>query len=124
MSTVKKTSAVLLLFLLLAVFLCGCMITHGVFIGIRRSSTDTSLEASFKSFDGSLARRLKLQSGDMITFRFESDNVLRPVVVYHGEEIFMITDGGVFTAPENGTYDFAVKGTAEDGWFSLTWAVE
>jgi hypothetical protein len=122
MKTLRKVIA-LALILLTAAAACGCMISSGVFIGINRTSTDTSLSASFRSFDGSLARRVKLEAGDEVTFSLEGGEGLRAVVT-KGGELFDITDGGVFTAPEDGYYDFALKGKAKDGWFSLTWVAD
>lgn len=100
---------------------CGCTISSGVFTGMSQSSTDTSLSASYVSFDGSLARRVSLKAGDEVTFGIEGGDGLEAAVMKGGESVCEITDGAVFTAAEDGAYDFTLRGKAENGSFALTW---
>lgn len=123
MRTFRKGAAAALV-LLTIVIAAGCTISSGVFVGMSQSSTDTSLSASFVSFDGSLARRVSLKAGDTVTFSLEGGEGLSAVVTKGGEEIFAITDGAAFTAPEGGSCDFALKGKAKDGSFSLSWTID
>ena len=88
------------------------------------SSTDTSLSAGYTGFDGSLAKRVSLKAGDVVTFGLEGGEGLSAAVIRDGEALCDITDGSKFTAPEDGRYDFAMRGKAENGSFSLSWRVE
>ncbi len=119
-----KAGTAAALILLIAVLACGCTITSGIFSGMSQASTDTSLSASYQSFDGSFARRLTLHKGDNAVFSLEGGEGLCAAVKQHGEPIFSITDGSVFIAPENGKYDFAVSGESESGAFTLSWRIE
>jgi hypothetical protein len=108
----------------IAALACGCTVSNGLFVGMAHSSTDTSLSASYVSFDGSLARRVSLKAGDEVTFGLEGGDGLRAVAAKGGEELFDIADGAMFTAPEDSVYYFMLKGKAKDGSFSLTWKVD
>jgi hypothetical protein len=123
MKTFRKGTAIALI-LIAAALIAGCTISSGVFTGMAQSSSDTSLSASYISFDGSVARRVNLKAGDTVTFRLEGGNGLQALVIKSGEELFSIADGAVFTVTEEGSYDFTLKGKAENGSFSLSWAVE
>ena len=83
-----------MLILLFTVLTCGCTISNGIFTGMSQSSTDTSLSASYQSFDGSLARRLTLNKGDNVLFYMEGGEGLAAAVRQNGEPIFNITNGG------------------------------
>ena len=123
----KKTiraALVLLIVVLVTVMVCGCTVKSGVFIGFTERSSDTSLSASYASFDGSLARRVSLKAGDMVRFRYEGGEGLRAAVRQSGNELCEITDGATFTAPEDGTYSFGVEGKAKDGSFSISWQTD
>lgn len=120
MKTIRKASAFALV-IALAVLACGCTISSGVFTGMSQSSTDISLTASYVSFDGSLARRVSLKAGDEVTFGLEGGDGLEAAVMKGGESVCAIADGAVFTADEDGTYDFTLRGKAENGSFALTW---
>ncbi len=110
-----KKGIIIVMTLACAAVACGCMISSGVFIGINRSYGNYYLRASYKSFDGSLARRVSLGAGDTVTFYCEGSGYLQPVVVRSGEVLFDITDGSEFCAPEGGSYDFTVRGKDKDG---------
>jgi hypothetical protein len=120
----EKAGLVAALILLLCLLTCGCTITNGVFTGMSSSSAETSLSVSYQSFDGSIAKRLALQKDDNIIFSLEGDTALSAAVKQDGTQIFCITDGSVFTVPENGKYDFAVFGESENGAFALSWQIE
>lgn len=123
MNTFRKGVAIALV-LLMAAIAAGCTISNGVFTGMNQSSNDTSLSASYISFDGSLAKRVSLKAGSEVTFSLEGGDGLKAVVTKGGEELFTITEGAAFTAPEDGSYDFTLKGKAENGSFSLKWQVD
>lgn len=113
------------IFALLALcLLAGCTVSNGVFVGMSQSSTDTSLNASYASFSGSVERRVTLEEGDVVTFRYEGGEGLCALVKQDGEERMEISDGAVFTAAADGSYAFAVEGEAKDGAFLLSWQVD
>lgn len=120
MKTFRK-GAVIAIVLLAAVLAAGCTISNGVFTEMNQSSNDNSLSASYISFDGSLAKRVSLKAGGEVTFSLEGGGGLKAVVTKGGEELLAITDGAAFTAPDDGSYDFTLKGKAENGSFSLSW---
>ena len=117
-------AAMLALSLLTAVLLGGCSVTSGVFTGMSQSSTETSLSASYVSFDGMFSRQVPLKSGEEVTFSLSGDDGLNAYIESNGEEVLRISDGSAYTAPEDAIYIFAVKGKAENGAFSLTWEVD
>jgi hypothetical protein len=116
----RKGVAVALV-LLVVTFAAGCTTSNGVFTGFSHSSTDTSLSASYVSFNGSLTRRVELKAGDEVTFSLEGGEGLEASVMKDGEPLAAILDGGTFTATESGNYDFGLKGKAENGSFTLSW---
>lgn len=120
----RKRIIILALVMLLVVLVCGCTIKSGVFIGFNYQSSDTSLEASYLKFDGSLLKRVPLKEGDTVTFSYEGDDELQTVVKKGGEELCGITDGSTFTAQEDGNYDFTAQGNTENGAFSLSWEIQ
>jgi hypothetical protein len=107
-----------------AAVLAGCTISSGVFVGMAQHSSDTSIGASYASFDGSLARSVPLKEGDVVSFDYEGDEGLHAVVKQDGQEFCEIAEGVAFTAPADGRYAFTVEGKAENGSFSLAWQVE
>jgi len=109
---------------MLSVFLSGCTITSGVFTGMSSNSSETSLNASYISFDGSITKRLPLKADDEVHFAYQGDDGVKGAVKQNGEEMFGITDSSVFTVPSDGTYDFTVEGSAKEGAFSLSWSIE
>ena len=119
-----KKAMMLLLILILALAICGCTVSHGMFMGLSQHADDTALQASYLKFDGSLAQRVSLEDGDEVRFYFEGDDGLEAVVKRNQEEVCVIVDGDTFTAPKDGRYDFTIEGSAEDGTFSLTWDIE
>jgi hypothetical protein len=119
-----KKASIFIVVLLLSVFLCGCTITSGVFAGMSYNSSDTSLSASYRSFDGSITQRLSLKADDEVSFSYQGDDGLAAKVKQSGDVIADIADGSVVTVPTDGTYDFIVEGEAKAGAFSLTWSVE
>ena len=121
-----KTKLILILsaISMLAVLLCGCTITSGVFMDMSHSSSDTSLSASYLKFDGLIAKRVSLKADDEVHFSYQGDDGLEATVKQSGEVIADIIDGNVFTVPADGTYDFTIKGSAENGAFSLSWSIE
>lgn len=123
MKALRKGTAITLV-LLAAALAAGCTISSGVFVGMAQTSTDTSLSASYMSFDGSLTRRVELKAEDEVTFSLEGGEGLEALVIKDGQRLGGITDGGTFIAPGNGGYDFTLRGKAENGSFSLSWAVE
>lgn len=120
----KKAGAALVIVLMLMVIMAGCTIKNGVFLGFNDEATDTSLSASYVSFDGSIAKRLSLKADDQVHFNFEGGEGLCAVVIKDSKELCEIADDTTFEAAADGTYDFAVKGTAKKGAFSLSWSVE
>lgn len=116
-------AAALVLVIATAALACGCTVSNGMFTGMAQSSTDKSLSASYVSFDGSLARSVSLKAGDEVTFSLEGGEGLLAAVMKGGGSVFGITDGGVFTAAEAGTYEFGLSGKAENGSFTLSWQV-
>ncbi len=117
---------VLFLLILLGLFavLCGCTITNGVFTGFSYNATDEGINASYASFNGSIAQRLSLKEDDQITFSYTKDEGLKAAVKQDGAEIFEISDSLTFTVPADGTYDVSVGGKAADGAFSLSWQID
>lgn len=119
-----KKISIIAVALLVSVLLCGCTITSGVFTGLNHNSSDTSLNASYISFDGSITKRLPLKADDEVHFAYQDDDGLKGAVKQNGDEMFNITNSSVFTAPSDGTYDFTVEGNAKEGSFSLSWSIE
>ncbi len=121
-----KTKLILILsiILMLALLLCGCTITSGVFTGMSHNSSDTSIGASYLTFDGSIAKRLSLKADDEVSFVFQGEDGLMAAVKQGDDVITDITDGSEFTVPADGTYDFTVEGEATEGAFSLSWSIE
>lgn len=117
---------VLLLFVLLVMsaVLCGCTITNGVFTGFSHHATDKEINASYASFNGSIAQRLPLKEGDQVTFSYTGDDGLKAAVMQNGSNLCDITDSVTYTVPADGTYYFSVKGEATDGAFSLSWQID
>ena len=103
---------------------CGCTVSSGVFVGMSQRSSDTSLSASYASFDGSLTRSVLLNEGDEICFHYEGGAGLQAVVRKDGEVLCEIADGTTFTVPADGRYAFAVEGEAKDGGFALAWEID
>ncbi len=125
MNARKATAAVLIMLCLLAgALLAGCTVSNGVFTGMSHSSTDTTLSASYISFDGAYARLVPLKAGDEITFSLTGGEELNAAVERDGEELFSISGGNTFTAPEDGTYTFVMEGEGSNGSFSLSWVIE
>ena len=91
---------------------------------MSHSSSDTSLSASYLKFDGLIAKRVSLKADDEVHFSYQGDDGLEATVKQSGEVIADIIDGNVFTVPADGTYDFTIKGSAENGAFSLSWSIE
>jgi hypothetical protein len=120
-----KFTLLLLMFAVLATALLGgCTVSNGVFMGMSQQSGDTSISASYVSFDGSLARSVPLEAGDAVSFSYEGGEGLRAFVKQNGQELGGITDGGTFSASADGQYAFVVEGEAENGAFSLSWQIE
>lgn len=121
-----KTKLILILsaILMLTALLCGCTITSGVFMDMSHSSSDTSLSASYLKFDGLIAKRVSLKADDEVHFSYQGDDGLTAAVKQGSDVITDITDTGEFTVPADGTYDFTIKGSAENGAFSLSWSIE
>lgn len=122
--TLKRKSSLILITIILVTLLCSCTITKGTFIGMHSQSSDTFLKASYVKFNGSITRKVKLESGDQVTFSYQGDDGLGAVVIQDDEDILEITDGSTFTASEDGLYNFTVKGKAKDGDFNLTWEID
>lgn len=115
---------VIALSLLAATLLGGCSVTSGVFTGMSQSSTETSLSASYLSFDGSFARIVPLHTGEEVTFSLSGGEGLDAAVEKDGKDIFSISDGNTFTVPEDGTYTFVMAGEDNNGSFSLSWEIK
>jgi hypothetical protein len=118
-----KKIFILTLAMLLCVLICGCTITNGVFTGFSYHSSETSLQASFISFDGSITRRVSLKADDEVLFSYDGGDGLSAVVRKDGVELFDISGSSEFTAPSDGSYDFTVEGSAVDDVFSLSWQI-
>ena len=121
----KKNFTLLLLVaaMLTVSILGGCTVSSGVFTGMSQQSSDTSLSASYVSFDGSLARSVSLKAGDKVSFSYEGGNDLTASVEQNGNVLFAITDGSTYTAQADGQYAFALEGKAENGAFTLSWKI-
>lgn len=119
-----KLILILSIILVMAMLMGGCTVESGIFMGMSHNSSDTSLSASYMSFDGSIARRVKLKAEDEVQFAYQGDDGLTAAVIQSGTALCDITDGTVFTVPADGTYDFTVEGDAKEGAFTLTWSVE
>ena len=91
---------------------------------MSHSSSDTSLSASYLKFDGSIAKRVSLKADDEVHFSYQGDDGLTAAVKQGSDVITDITDTGEFIVPADGTYDFTIKGSAENGAFSLSWSIE
>lgn len=117
----KKT--ILILLALGVALLCGCTVSHGIFSGMSQNATDTTLSASYLSFDGSLAKRVALEQGDVLTFSLSGGEDLPASVRLDGLSVCEITDGAAFTAPEKGTYELTLAGKAQNGSFLLSWKI-
>lgn len=109
--------------MLTASVLVGCTVSSGVFTGMSQQSSDTSLGASYISFNGSLARSISLKAGDEVSFSFEGGADLNAAVKQNGKALLEITNGASYTVPADGQYAFAVEGKAENGAFTLSWQV-
>lgn len=120
---ILKKLIVLIIVITIVMLICGCTISSGVFMEINRSSSDTSLQASYKSFDGSLTRRVSLKAGNEVTFYYEGSG-LQPVVKRGKDELVQITNGLVFNVLEDANYSFTVQGNNKNGAFSLSWVVK
>ena len=121
-----KTKPILLLLvvaMLAAALFGGCTVSNGVFMGMSQQSSDTSLGASYASFDGSLARSIVLKAGDEVSFSCEGGEGLKAIVKQNSQELFEIADGAIYTVPTDGQYAFAVEGKAKDGAFTLSWQI-
>jgi plastocyanin len=123
MKAIKKTAIIAMAGLILFLA-CGCTVSNGVFTGMSQQSSDTSLSASYISFDGSLARQVSLKAGDTVSFSFEGGEGLQAAVKQDGEVLCEIADGTTFEAPADGRYAFTVEGIAKNGAFTLTWKAE
>lgn len=119
-----KKALILMMILVLCMLICGCTITSGVFTGFSRQSSDTSISASYLSFNGSMTKRLSLKEDETLRFAYEGRDGLRAIVEQGSNELCDISDGCTFTVPAQGTYDFTVEGNAQDGAFSLSWEIE
>jgi hypothetical protein len=120
----KKFTILVVLMMIAAAIIAGCTVSSGVFIGMSEQSGDTSLSASYVSFDGSLARSVSLKAGDEVRFSYEGGEGLHAAVRQGGEELGEIADGSSFIAPEDGSYMFTVEGEAKNGTFALSWEIE
>ena len=120
----KRKVIATVLILITAVLVCGCTVKSGVFTGLSQSSSGTTLSASYRNYDGAIWRRVTLEEVDTVRFELSGGDGLDAVVKKDGEAVFSIVDGSVFTAPSDGSYNFAVQGQAENGSFSLSWQVE
>ncbi|MGE5495556.1 MAG: hypothetical protein ACM3S4_09685 [Burkholderiales bacterium] len=114
--------AALVFVMAMAAIVCGCTVSNGVFIGMAQSSTDKSLSVSYISFDGSIEKRVPLKAGDEVKFSIEGEGLVA-AVIKDGKQMFSITDGGIFNAPEEGTYAFRLSGKAKDGSCKLAWEI-
>lgn len=123
-STIKSKRNLILVTIILIALLCGCTITKGTFIGINQQSSETYLKASYIKFNGSITRKMDLQTGDQVSFSYESDGNLQAVIRKGDKDILEIADGSTFTASEDGLYNFTVEGKADDGNFNLTWEID
>ncbi len=119
----RKIAMLLAAMAVTAVLAGGCTVSHGVFTGMSEQSSDTSLSASYASFDGSLSRRVQIGEGDTVTFRYEGGEGLRAAVKQGEDTLCEIADGTVFTAPEDGRYLFGIEGEAKNGAFTLSWEI-
>jgi len=104
--------------------LCGCTVSNGVFTGMSQQSSETSLSASYISFDGSMARRVPLKAGAVVNFCLEGGEGLQAVIKRNGEVVCEIADGTTFTADADGNYLFMMEGEAKNGAFTLSWKAE
>ncbi len=120
----KKEWLVITAVVVMVGLLCGCTVSNGVFTGMSQQSSETSLSSSYVSFDGSLARRVSLKSGDEVSFSLEGGEGLQAVVKKDGEVICDITDGTTLTVNAEGSYLFTLQGEAKNGAFTLSWTIE
>ena len=119
-----KFTLLLVIAVLAAGIVGGCTVSSGVFMGFSQQSGDTSLSASYVSFDGSLARSVALKAGDEVSFSCEGGEGLKATVKQNGQELFEIDDDAVYTVPADGRYAFAIEGNAENGAFTLSWQID
>lgn len=108
---------------LLVTLLCSRNITQGMFICMNKHISNTAMQATYKSFNGSLTRKTDLKTDDQVRFSFEGDDGLRAVVRQGKKELFEITDGSVLSVPKDGNYTITVEGKATNGAFDLTWEI-
>jgi plastocyanin len=118
-----KTAAAVIAVLMILVLSAGCSMTNGTFLMLNEQKSDTSFGASYKEFNGSMARKLDLKAGDRVTFRYLEDEALKASVQQGKDILFEIGDESEFTVPEDGKYTFKVEGTSADGEFLLSWDV-
>jgi hypothetical protein len=118
-----KIAVTLTAILMILVLSAGCSMTNGTFLMLNEQKSDTSFGASYKEFNGSMARKLDLKAGDSVTFRYLEDKELKASVELGDEVLLEIGDESVFTAPEDGKYTFRIEGISVDGEFLLSWDV-
>jgi hypothetical protein len=118
-----KIAVTLTAVLMILVLSAGCSMTNGTFLMLNEQKSDTSFGASYKGFNGSMARKLDLKAGDSVTFRYLEDKELKASVELGDEVLLEIGDESVFTAPEDGSYTFKIEGVSADGEFLLSWDV-
>jgi hypothetical protein len=118
-----KIAVTLTAILMILVLSAGCSMTNGTFLMLNEQKSDTSFGASYKEFNGSMARKLDLKAGDRLTFRYLEDDALKASVQQGNEILLEIGDESIFTAPEDGGYTLKVEGVSADGEFLLSWDV-
>jgi plastocyanin len=119
----KKTAAAVIAIMMTMVLLAGCTVTNGTFLVLNEQTSNTSFGASYKEFNGSMARKLDLKAGDRVTFRYLEDDALKASVQQGKEILFEIGDESEFTVPKDGSYTFKVEGTSDEGEFMLSWEI-
>lgn len=98
-------------------------VTHGNFVGMEKHMDKRTIQATYQSFSGVLARKVNLRESDRLRFTYQGQEGLRALVRQGKDEVFIITNASELTIPQDGHYAITVEGTAKNGAFDLTWVI-
>lgn len=115
-----------LILILSAILITGCDSggSYTIFAG-SISQNETSIEGSYKHFDGYYFRSLDLEKGDTVRFNLgkttESGSLSIQLKKEDIDAVFIIENDTLVEIEQSGTYKVEALGNSHQGDFQLTW---
>lgn len=121
---------ILIVLFVLILILPSCTTIIGKRIGFNGNNVGNKFEASFKYFDGTETRKIKLEKDDVVNVNFliepEEGSIIFSILNKEGNELFKDDEGeGTYkmSVKESGNYSFKIIANDAKGKYKISWEV-